>query len=107
MNKIFRQGDVLIMRIDEMPQGAVKAKPQTRVTLARGEVTGHAHVLCADGAAILPYTVQDRTDELFFELMDDAFIQHEEHAAIALPAGMYRVVRQREYTPQEIRRVAD
>lgn len=107
MNKIFRQGDVLIMQIDEMPQGAVKAKPQTRVTLARGEVTGHAHVLCADVAAILPYIVQDRTDELFFELMTDAFVLHEEHAPVALAAGTYRVIRQREYTPQEIRRVAD
>lgn len=107
MNNSFRQGDVLIMRIDEMPQGAVKAKPQTRVTLAHGEVTGHAHVLCADGAAILPYTVQDRTDELFFELMTDAFVRHEEHAPVALAAGTYRVILQREYTPQEIRRVAD
>lgn len=37
----FRQGDVLIERIAELPTTAVKQKG--RVILAHGEVTGHAH----------------------------------------------------------------
>jgi hypothetical protein len=32
---------------------------------------------------------------------------HEEHGAIPLPRGWYRVVRQREYTPGAVRIVAD
>ena len=32
---------------------------------------------------------------------------HEQHAAIVLGPGVYEVVRQREYTPEAIRRVVD
>jgi hypothetical protein len=32
---------------------------------------------------------------------------HEEHGAITVPAGLYRVVRQREYVPGDYRYVAD
>jgi hypothetical protein len=34
-------------------------------------------------------------------------VGHEEHAPIPLPAGYYRIVRQREYVPGSIRPVAD
>jgi hypothetical protein len=33
--------------------------------------------------------------------------EHQEHATIAVPAGNYRVIRQREYSPERIRRVED
>lgn len=36
-----------------------------------------------------------------------ARIVHEEHGPITLTTGLYRVVRQREYTPTAIRNVAD
>jgi hypothetical protein len=34
-------------------------------------------------------------------------LQHAEHATQTIEPGVYRVVRQREYSPEEIRRVAD
>ena len=34
-------------------------------------------------------------------------LRHEEHAEIHLPAGTYRVTRQREYSPGELSLVAD
>jgi hypothetical protein len=34
-------------------------------------------------------------------------VVHEEHAVVTLPAGWYRVVRQREYVPGAVRLVAD
>jgi hypothetical protein len=36
-----------------------------------------------------------------------AALAHDEHATIMLPPGNYRIVRQREYSPEEIRDVAD
>jgi hypothetical protein len=38
---------------------------------------------------------------------DFALLRHDEHTAHALPAGDYRNLRQSEYDPEEIRRVAD
>lgn len=106
---LYRQGDILIRRVAQVPANA-KAQAKTKsLTIALGEVTGHAHVLEVQGSpretAIVPY--RDATDTLFFSLMSEAFLKHDEHAPIALPAGTYEVVRQREYTPQAIRNVAD
>jgi hypothetical protein len=38
---------------------------------------------------------------------DDSQIVHEEHAPIALEPGYWQVIRQREYSPEEIRWVRD
>jgi hypothetical protein len=40
-------------------------------------------------------------------LAERATVVHQEHGPIVLPQGAYRVWRQREYTPQGIRRVVD
>jgi len=36
-----------------------------------------------------------------------ALLKHDEHSTQAVPAGNYRNIRQREYSPEEIRNVAD
>ena len=41
----YRQGDVLIERIAEIPTAAEKQSKSTRIILAHGEVTGHHHAL--------------------------------------------------------------
>jgi hypothetical protein len=44
----------------------------------------------------------------YFEVIDDsANLTHQEHDAISFPKGKYKKVIQVEYTPQEIRNVAD
>ena len=88
---MFRQGDLLIEAAN-IPAGA-KALA-TRV-LAEGEVTGHAHVVQGD------VTLYELNGVLYIHVEDTATVTHEEHAEIALPAGDYRVVRQREYNPYE------
>jgi hypothetical protein len=49
----------------------------------------------------------DQVDRRFLLLAAGALLTHEEHAPIPLPAGAYRVVRQREYTSEQVRDVAD
>ena len=106
--QMVRQGDVALVRVAEIPSGAKALAPQARVTLALGEVTGHAHVLvAAPGTTITPFRVEDAVDAAFVEIMTEAFLEHEEHNPHTLPAGTYRIVRQREYSPEAIRNVAD
>jgi hypothetical protein len=112
----YRQGDVFIERVEEIPATAQKQETSRRVILAHGEMTGQHHVLeTADPA---DWWKQDEistadqiptalTGELYLSLPETASVTHPEHASIELPPGNYRVTRQREYTPQEIRRVGD
>lgn len=107
----FRQGDVLITRIDRAPNGLTpRPRDGGRVILAYGEVTGHAHAIAdtleAPAAAI--YDDPTAADGSFVMLVEsDTGLVHEEHGRIDLAPGAYRVTRQREYTPEAIRMVAD
>ena len=45
----YRQGDVLVIRVDDVPSSAVSVpRDAGRLVLAYGEVTGHAHAVFAD-----------------------------------------------------------
>ena len=112
----YRQGDVFIERIAEIPATAEKQETSRRMVLAHGEMTGHHHVLETSDPADwwkpgkisitnpIPAPV---TGELYVSLPQSATVTHPEHATIQLPRGNYRMTRQREYSPQEIRRVND
>jgi hypothetical protein len=112
----YRQGDVLIERIAEIPLTAVKQGQSTRIILAHGEVTGHHHALeTADPADW--WKEQENTPAhqepgtlvgvLFVSLPAGGVVTHQEHSEIKLPAGDYRITRQREYSPDAVRNVAD
>jgi len=98
---MWRHGDVLIARCDEVP---ADSKKLPHLILARGERTGHAH------------RIEQREGNELFELGEDLFLRitrqpatvvHEEHGPISLEPGTYRVWIQREYSPEAIRRVLD
>jgi hypothetical protein len=112
----YRQGDVLIERIAEIPKAAVKQMPSEKIILAHGEVTGHCHLLKTKLPAewfqldeTLPAGRQAAAlaGKLFVSLPAAGVVEHPEHAALNLPPGRYRVTRQREYSPGAIRDVAD
>lgn len=104
--KLYRQGDVLVRQVNEIPTG-LQAVPleQGRVILMHGEVTGHAHAVIGD----VEFLAADLADleERFLRVEAEAQIVHEEHDTIVLPPGNYRVVRQREYQPSAPVWVAD
>jgi len=106
MVKCYRQGDVLLLEVACRPSDVRRVpREQGRLVLAHGEVTGHAHVI-ADAAAEL--VTREQADELYLLVYgDEVVLEHEEHDTIPLPAGSYRVIRQREYTPESVRYVAD
>ena len=99
---VWRQGDVFIVPIKQLPGGLRTRRP----ILAEGEVTGHAHRL-ADPASAQVYG-DGNSDQLFLDVKaDNATVIHEEHGPITVPKGSYQVRIQREYHPKEIRRVVD
>ncbi len=111
MNTQYRQGDVFIERVKALPSTAVEIPQGTRVVLALGEVTGHAHAITLDDGAVNA-RLFDAGTERFLQVLVASILAHEEHAAIALEPGVYRVSKfgdgtQREYTPEAIRNVAD
>jgi hypothetical protein len=108
---VYRQGDVLIVPVaQEAVPAHVATAPREprdergRLVLALGEVTGHAHAVVGPGELVRepgPY------GPLLLRLPQGGRVVHEEHAAIPLPKGWYRVIRQREYVPGSVRIVAD
>lgn len=86
-----QQGDVLLRRVDAMPQGEAKLTSKLRCVLAHGE-SGHSHVLESDGAEI--WQVADRT---FLNISKRATVLHEEHKPVTLERGIWEVGRVREY----------
>jgi len=102
LKRIYRQGDVLLVPVGEVPQGAKRIKPK-RAVLAEGEVTGHVHELVGGEVDLF----QDKAEVIFARIMQPTELKHAEHATQTIEPGVYRVVRQREYSPEEIRRVAD
>ena len=104
---LFRQGDVLLVRVAALPEGAKDITPEERIVLAYGEVTGHAHAIEELAVKARPARLWDAGAERFLQVLEKTSLRHEEHAPIDLPEGVYRVVQQREYSPEEIRNVAD
>lgn len=92
----YRQGDVFIERVDSAPTKATEVPREGgAVVLAHGEVTGHTHRLTDPGVCLLQASTGERYLTVAGEL--SALLVHEEHTAIALPPGTYRVSIQREY----------
>lgn len=103
---MYRQGDVLIVPIQSTPVRLdAIGRDGGRVVLAHGEVTGHAHAIRADGAAL--YRDAELNVFLMVTGLDPVALEHAEHDTIMIPPGQYRVVRQREYSPEAVRDVAD
>jgi len=104
---IYRQGDVLIERISALPAILKKLnREHGRVVLAHGEATGHHHSLMEEHVDL--YETADQAGVTFLEIKEAmAALTHQEHAPITIPPGTYRVTRQREYSPEAIRNVAD
>lgn len=121
---LLRQGDVLLKPASALPAGCVEVPLERgRIVLAYGEVTGHAHAIAdhrpavrvdADAAAEIAEAAIARArlwrspaGERFLEVVAPVSLGHEEHTAHTIPSGLYQLPSQVEYTPAELRRVAD
>lgn len=106
---MFRQGDVALVAMDSAEAHRVVdgAKLVERASgglvLAYGEQTGHSHTIVRAGVKMY-----ERGEERVIVSAVPFGVYHQEHEALKVPAGTYRVIRQREWTDDdEVRYVAD
>jgi len=98
---VYRQGDVLLKPIANIPLAAHRLKrdweyPKVKgIVLAAGEATGHHHVVTDPWARL---HIMDGQRYLHVSRRG-ARLVHEEHDTIELPHGDYVIQRQREYEP--------
>lgn len=98
MGPHYRQGDVLLVAVPNIPEDARPLpRDQGRVVLALGEATGHAHAIADPQAALLETELGERFVHVLRE--GGVLLRHEEHGPVLLPQGAYQVRRQREYAP--------
>ena len=85
----YRQGDVYLYKIDEIPKAAKKI---LGTTVAYGEVTGHHHTF--DQGQL--YEMAGSPQPLYVDLSTASVLTHQEHQNQVVEAGQYHVVIQRE-----------
>lgn len=96
---IIRQGDILLVEIDELPKG-LKSKDKV---LAYGEITGHSHRF-RESANVDVYI--DHSKIQFTNVKENSELLHEDHKFngkeeyLIVPEGFYEVIPQREMTLQ-------
>lgn len=98
---IYRQGDVLLKEIKEMPR---KPNKVNHGILAMGEATGHSHSLM-DGL----FRLYEHSGCKYIEVIETTRLVHQEHNSLQIEPGYYEVIIEREYDPFEeaIRKVVD
>lgn len=99
MRKTIWQGDVGLIPVENVPEGA-KLKDRT---IALGEATGHHHTFRQESVQVF-----EKGGEQFVRVKQVGTLEHQEHAPLEVKRGIYKVVRQRVFDVQKgIRQVMD
>lgn len=117
--KYYQQGDVLLKRIEKLPE---EVQLIGGLVLQEGETTGHKHQFDR-GAAVSLYQIPvpqilDRpASQLtitpngmkYLYVREISFLRHEEHKPISIEPGIYEIdiVREWDYDREETTRVVD
>lgn len=140
---MYRQGDVLIVRVADLPVSTPVKSGKRGVVLAEGEVTGHAHRIASRSAKLyrteesarylrvmgpaprevmrvvpahradisIAHDGSDMIDvperivvDLVAEPGTAVKLEHEEHVAVEILPGVYRITIHTEYVPGELPR---
>ena len=108
------QGDLMIRRIQSLPDNVTLVEAQNGDFVVAHSETGHNHVIkerqnvkyFTAGDPMVSYLrVIEATDEA--ETVLEHLRPFDTHEPLVIPAGVYEIRRQREYTPQGWRRVED
>lgn len=106
--QIIRQGDVCLVSVKAIPSDAVEQPTKgKKLILAMGEATGHHHrfEFLDTSQNVKLYVGAGGTR--YLHVTGPVDLLHEEHSTARVPAGRYLLPQQVEYTPAELRRVAD
>lgn len=103
------QGDILIRRISEIPADAVKQDTENGHHVVAHSETGHHHTIADRGVQF--YHAANDSMVMYLAVDNEADLIHnrsfDTHEPLRIGKGLYEIRRQREYTPEGWRRVAD
>lgn len=105
------QGDLMIQRINSLPEGLEAVAPESGYHVVAHSETGHNHCVLERPTTRM-YRLPEEIYEAFLVVENEpATLEHhrsfDTHEPVQLPPGTYRIKRQREYTPEGFRRAAD
>lgn len=105
MEKILVHGDVILVAVNTIPEGA-EQKQGFKGILQHGERTGHAHRLTGKETDMFEFFAEGRR---YLRLTTETPLRHEEHHEIKVPKGDYeiRIVREVDHFQDLVRPVVD
>lgn len=92
MTEMYRQGDLLFIKTDRINTDATK---KNDLVVLGSSITGHDHAI-TQGEVYARFPTWDDRASFYVSVPDGADLIHPEHGTIPLPAGVYKVIRQRE-----------
>lgn len=102
------QGELFLVRVNSIPKNAKKAKAVDGKFICGHSETGHHHVVDAKSAVM--YDTDDAMVS-YLNVEKETKLTHERgfdtHQPLTLLPGVYKIQRQREFTPEGWRAVAD
>ena len=108
-NRIAAQGDIMILKVAELPTNVDEVESEGNHVIVTHSETGHHHVM--EREAVTLFECKDNELEGFLVVHREAELKHlrphDTHESIMFDPGVYKIRRQREYTPEGFRRVAD
>lgn len=114
-DKISAQGDVLFRKVSKMPLDVMPVAVTDGELIITHSETGHHHVMVLDRDAEVPavemFNSKDNPLLAWIKVNRPTTLEHrrphDTHEPIMFGVGIYEVRRQREYSPEGWRRVAD
>lgn len=109
----YQQGDVLIRKIDSLPEGLVE---QNARVLQSSPTSSHKHQFLSDKVVVLvdpTYTPSENAQGTnvgrFIHVLEQSDLTHEEHKPIPVAPGFYEIdlVREEDYETKQARYVVD
>lgn len=111
---VYAQGDVMLIKSQKLPDGLAEVMPKNGKFIITHSETGHDHVITLDREVETPSVRMYSTDNplvSWLEVNRPATLKHmrnfDTHEPIPIPPGVYKIHRQREYTPEGFRGVQD
>lgn len=108
--KMAAQGDMLLVRVDDLPEGVREVAAINGAYILAHSETGHNHVVL-DRPTVRMFSGMDEFRAYLVVEGEAAELQHQRsfdtHESLLISPGIYEVRRQREYTPEGFRRAAD
>lgn len=110
------QGDIILRRVSEVPEGYTEAKRENGVLVVTHSETGHHHAIKHDGVTMFENPSDPLVAYLRMDIGVSAELEHlrpyDTHETLRLlgdkkKATVWEVRRQREWSPEGWRRVVD